>query len=160
MVPRGTRRSIPSTAVHEPNVRVRPRVSMANASFMSRYSVFSERAERAPLTAATVAARNTMQLAIQEAKFVLLNNPPFRTWKSDAAYSWTNQPQVNTPNVIVATEAASSIEGAVNQRRRCFDKSLRRMACLTLIALRMVPAIIRTNVTELRAQRVVRGGQS
>src|SRR5207302_11445677 len=66
------------TALHDPNVRVRSRVSMANESFMSGYSVFSESAEWAPLTATTVATRNRTQLAIQEVKFVLLNNPPFR----------------------------------------------------------------------------------
>jgi len=60
---------------------------------------------------------------------------------------------------MTATDPASSVEGTVNQSRRCFDKSLRRMACLTLIALTMSPAIIRTSVTELRVQRVARGGQ-
>src|SRR6266576_1606915 len=109
--------------------------------------------------AVTVAARNRIQLAVQEATFVVLNSPPFRAWKSDAAYCSANQPHARTPTAIAATELASSIEGAVNQRRRRFDKSLRRMACLTLIALTMSPTVIRTNVTELRAQRVARGGQ-
>src|SRR5580704_4106622 len=60
---------------------------------------------------------------------------------------------------MTATQPARSVVGMVNQSRRCFDKSLRLMACLMLIALTTSPAIIRTSVTELRVQRVARGGQ-
>ena len=42
------------------------------------YSLPSALAERAPRTAIRVAVRNTAQLAPHDAKFVLLNNPPFR----------------------------------------------------------------------------------
>src|SRR5438477_503160 len=60
---------------------------------------------------------------------------------------------------MTATDPASSVEGMVNHRRPCFDKSHRRMASLTLTALTASPATIRTSVTELRVQRAARGGQ-
>src|SRR5216117_2929367 len=116
-------------------------------------------AERALRIATTVAARNTVQHAAQEAKFVLLNNPPFRAWNSDAAYCWTKKPQVNTPSAISATEAANNTDGALNQKRRSFDKSVRRMASRRHTALKISPTIIRTNVTEPKLQRVDRAGQ-
>src|SRR5947207_15117066 len=60
---------------------------------------------------------------------------------------------------MTATDTASRVEGTENHKRPYLDKSQRRMACLTLNALTTTPAIIRTSVTELRIQRVARGGQ-